>query len=281
MGSKLSRQSSGGEEKERKGKEEDRKKVGDGPGQRRQVRGEGAVAGTHPPLPKQNKPSVDEMAAMGDGLPKTEEIYMMEREQLMELWGDVNAVLSASADINAAGDIYDTDWQNVEEVRFSDDGSSGVCFVKRETGSRIVLKGVENPFVEVIPSQLALLANVSVPATRVLPYTAPEYKRLVSACQKSLLSREDRSRFYKLFRHGAIIVMEYVDGLDFWEARIKGKIQVLLDPTNEEGKARLREMGRIIALDCVLNNFDRLPLIWTNQVSLSPHQCVPVLGETH
>ena len=32
----------------------------------------------------------------------------------------------------------------------------------------------------------------------------------------------------------------------------------------EEGKERMKEIGKICALDVLLNNWDRLPLIWQN-----------------
>lgn len=55
-----------------------------------------------------------------------------------------------------------------------------------------------------------------------------------------------------------------MSGLDLWCIGGDHSIQTLLNPKTDQGVMRLRELGRLMSLDVIVNNFDRFPLIWNN-----------------
>jgi len=60
--------------------------------------------------------------------------------------------------------------------------------------------------------------------------------------------------------------MEYISGTNFYKANLNelfGK-----DTLHEHGKKLLFEIGRILAYDVLINNWDRLPLIWDHDGNL-------------
>jgi hypothetical protein len=61
------------------------------------------------------------------------------------------------------------------------------------------------------------------------------------------------------------VLLEFIAGCSFRELDLASSRHLFGHELDERGKTRLRELGRLLALDAVLNNSDRLPLMWNNQ----------------
>jgi len=62
--------------------------------------------------------------------------------------------------------------------------------------------------------------------------------------------------------------MEYIDGKDLETIDFE-QCSSIFSTADGQPNERLRALGRLLALDIVCNNWDRLPLLWDN--SGSPH----------
>jgi len=74
----------------------------------------------------------------------------------------------------------------------------------------------------------------------------------------------DRLRAKKELKRPFIMVMEFVEGVDFEHLGEKE----LLFLSGENGKNGLRKIGRLVGLDMFINNWDRLPVVWQNDGNL-------------
>ena len=66
----------------------------------------------------------------------------------------------------------------------------------------------------------------------------------------------------KKFNRATLLLMEYVSGIDLLHLD-PNKAASLFKET--QGKENLKGIGKLIVLDFILNNWDRLPIIWDNE----------------
>jgi len=128
----------------------------------------------------------------------------------------------------------------------------------------LVVKGCTTIGEEMFASHLAKRLNISVPRTRVLEYKDSEWKRLKSKIFQLAESEGDLLKFKKELNRPVLLVMEYVHGIDF--EHLGDNASNFFGGDN--GKQRLQEVGRIISLDILTNNWDRLPVVWDNEGNL-------------
>mmetsp|Transcript_23442 Transcript_23442/g.61391 ORF Transcript_23442/g.61391 Transcript_23442/m.61391 type:complete len:403 (+) Transcript_23442:63-1271(+) len=152
--------------------------------------------------------------------------------------------------------------KDVVGVMRSDAGAEGVFFVQTSSGA-VVLKGSRSMGPEVFSSLLGTALGVYCPPWRVIATGSPEGKELVAE-----LAAKDASGRLKLnlgsLTH--VLLKGFLPGGHLGEigseraAEIFGRAGL-----SDNGCARLREIGRILALDVLCNNGDRFPLIWDNR----------------
>jgi len=170
--------------------------------------------------------------------------------------------LSASTELRAGieSDIFDINWGTVDSARVSEDGAGGVLFVKRKGGAMVCVKGSMSSLTEVYATQMALMVNISVPRVRVLTSSMTEMNEFLRNAKKM---NQRCGRSSRIFQKTHLLIMEYVSGRPPWGWK-RVEMDSLLSPVTDEGKSRLRELGRLMALDVTCNNQDRFPLIWNN-----------------
>uniref|UniRef100_A0A7S0DI85 Actin-fragmin kinase catalytic domain-containing protein n=2 Tax=Amorphochlora amoebiformis TaxID=1561963 RepID=A0A7S0DI85_9EUKA len=101
-------------------------------------------------------------------------------------------------------------------------------------------------------SWLAREIGIHVPELRLASYNDGEYYEIQAALKRTA-SLSTKIGISRILQRKQIAVMEYVNG------------KPLVEVSGIPEKSALRQVGGIIALDVVLNNFDRLPLVWNNQ----------------
>ena len=133
----------------------------------------------------------------------------------------------------------------------SETGSGGVVFVKMPKGVAVLKSGTSlaNEF---FGAWVAEAVGVRAPKHRLLSHTNGEYEAVVAAVKRTA-SLETRIAMSRILQRANLAVLQFVRG--------KSLFEVSKLPSDA---ASVRQIGGIVALDIILNNFDRLPLIWSN-----------------
>jgi len=174
-----------------------------------------------------------------------------------------NEILNTDSE-NKAADIYDvaSKWGEARKFTRSASGSAGVFIVHFDTGL-VVVKGSSSIGQEAFVAHLARKLNITVPRCRIVEYCEAEWKELKNALFR-LARQQDSSDTLKVekeLNRPNILIMEYVSGIELPALGPKAA-EVFSGPS---GANRLKEIGKIVALDIVTNNWDRLPIIWDHE----------------
>eukprot|EP00039_Didymoeca_costata_P019312 m.337022 g.337022 ORF g.337022 m.337022 type:complete len:402 (+) comp18025_c0_seq1:122-1327(+) len=160
-------------------------------------------------------------------------------------------------------DISGIDWSKLEGVERSDAGAEGVYFVETDTGA-IVLKGSRSIAPEAFSCLLGLKLGVLAPKFRVIDVAGDEG----AAMMRNLGSLDISGRVNTTIKHQThILIKSYIPGVTFGQLS-SARAKEIFGPANklsENGHERLKELGRLLALDVLCNNGDRFPLIWDNR----------------
>jgi hypothetical protein len=158
-------------------------------------------------------------------------------------------------------------WGQVETTMWCSGGTGGAVLVQIGQSEAVVIKPQGMTAVaEGIAGVVAALVGVRVAACRVLTRTQGEYAQMVTAIEeKPTMVPGDEARNLVLFSESqhCLGVVEFVPGVVL--QGLEGH-NVL---TGQAAVSTFRAMGSIIALDCLLNNVDRVPAIWDNDGNLS------------
>eukprot|EP01113_Clastostelium_recurvatum_P019416 TRINITY_DN2288_c0_g1_i1.p1 TRINITY_DN2288_c0_g1~~TRINITY_DN2288_c0_g1_i1.p1 ORF type:complete len:449 (+),score=99.07 TRINITY_DN2288_c0_g1_i1:127-1473(+) len=160
------------------------------------------------------------------------------------------------------------DWENAVGFSSSEEGSEGVFFVQFEDNSAVVIKGSSTVAADMFAQDLAHYAHIDVPTFRVLRLQADDEFATICKTLNKLDAHNAlamRGRHQKSLDRPVFQVMEFVVGRDLLHIsreEIFGKDNAKM---TRQGVTLLRDMGRINSMDVLINNWDRLPLIWDNK----------------
>jgi len=160
-----------------------------------------------------------------------------------------------------ARNIDDVNWESIIGLSCSEDGSDGVFFVETESGS-FVLKGSSTVGADLFAYELAKLYRVPVPRMRVIGFTADEWHDMWKGLGplEAHVNKDSAiaTPLGKCMQKAFMCVMDLSLGSDM-EHLEKGEAAKIF-----KNEAVLKELGRVLAFDMLVNNWDRLPCIWDN-----------------
>lgn len=157
-----------------------------------------------------------------------------------------------------AVDLAHVDWSesNVIGIERSEKGSEGLFFVQHRTAGALVVKRSKAIGSEIFCTLLALRLGIPTPLARIVVTTADDgVVMLTSLNRKDPLGRVASTLYEQYY----LILIQYQQGVSFGAAGADRMAVALADA------AHLRQLGAILALDVLVNNVDRLPLIWDHQ----------------
>lgn len=168
-------------------------------------------------------------------------------------------------------------WATVERTKWCSGGMGGATLMQVGSDECVVVKTLGlNAVAEVLAVEVAKLIGVRVADSRPLAADAvrcaqggaetmaPEFSEMVEAMGRAQMegatvelmkSRTSLADF--------VVVMEFASG-----AVLQG-VEGMQTLQGELAPSVLHQLGSLIALDCVLNNVDRVPAIWLNDGNLS------------
>eukprot|EP00055_Hartaetosiga_balthica_P014073 m.75397 g.75397 ORF g.75397 m.75397 type:complete len:403 (-) comp8480_c1_seq3:60-1268(-) len=155
--------------------------------------------------------------------------------------------------------------QDVQGVQRSGMGSEGVYFVGfYGSSASVVVKGSRNMAAEVFANLLAGKLGLAMPLFRVISTGAKEGSAMLSAF------RERDSHGLANASLGSqthVMVKDFVRGVNLNLLSEQQLISIMGKDGNPNDiqKQRFSELARLLLLDILTNNGDRLPLIWDNR----------------
>jgi hypothetical protein len=170
-------------------------------------------------------------------------------------------------------------------VSRSDSGSSSVFFASTSDGSTVVLKGSSHIVQELFANRVfeALqVPYVTVPATRVVEYTKREWQTAKATTKQQCQCATTRRALHQALDRAFFVVMQFVPGHSLCDLPIDVAKRIMLpsttppstppcceppqQATREHPVSCMQAIGSIVAIDVLLNNWDRLPIgnIWQN-----------------
>eukprot|EP01147_Barroeca_monosierra_P007856 gene7856-9971_t len=166
--------------------------------------------------------------------------------------------------------LSDGDLHNIRFVHWSSGGlgSTGVFFVEIQNGWVVAKPATTQTAGEVFATLLAQELSISCPSHRIPPYE--EQEAILRAMRFARGQKEHRDRLSNQRIQG-IVFMEFVSGHVLPACGMK----VLAE---DSATNILNQLGHIIVLDMITNNFDRLPFIWNNSGNL---ENVMIQGDVH
>eukprot|EP01111_Echinosteliopsis_oligospora_P004315 TRINITY_DN1690_c0_g1_i1.p1 TRINITY_DN1690_c0_g1~~TRINITY_DN1690_c0_g1_i1.p1 ORF type:complete len:434 (-),score=123.56 TRINITY_DN1690_c0_g1_i1:16-1224(-) len=175
-------------------------------------------------------------------------------------WFEVDLKTGSSADVHAL------DWGKCAGFSASDEGSEGVLFIQFDDKSVVTVKGSTTEAADLFAADLATIVDIPIPDYRILKNGVDEE---YSILLETLNAADDLNHPLKRGRHLRGMGKPVVSIIEF----IKGKSLLELNPSEIFGKKTIntrgamfcREIGKITLYDVVINNWDRLPLIWDNK----------------
>lgn len=168
------------------------------------------------------------------------------------------------------------DWASMDALCSSESGSGGVLFARLQSGT-VVLKGCSTVAQEYVAAELGRELHMPVPRATLVSYPSAEWHALQDAATK-ILKPEDAPvpdgalllKASKMLNRPHLLVFEYVQARMLLAAAadadgVRSTREALWD---DEGTL-LRRLGQLMALDVMLNNWDRVPLIWQHAGNLN------------
>jgi predicted protein tyrosine phosphatase len=171
-------------------------------------------------------------------------------------------------DATPAASLFRLPWHRIDRVCTSSAGSAGVVFCRcaGKGGGSFVVKGCGTVAQEMYAAQLARVLGVPAPRTRVLSWPGRPWQLLQEHIKRHLRQQQGlehtQRKVLKELDRPHILVMDLLVGAvgldelsppELGRARANGAAPIIL-----------RGVGAICALDVLLNNSDRLPLLWDN-----------------
>lgn len=181
-------------------------------------------------------------------------------------------------------DIADVPWSTCVGVQRSGDGSEGVLFVELPGKMAVVVKAPEKVAAEMYGTKLCQQLKIPCPDMRMVPSGSEEGRALKTALLEFDSKRpvSERKVAGMLDSKPGFLVIEYLKARELSSilrfpnpedptvecpevvAWCNATFGLPTSELSEHGCDCLRTMGKLIAFDMLINNYDRLPCIWQN-----------------
>lgn len=162
--------------------------------------------------------------------------------------------------------VQQVPWEAVKTSEKKSGGSGGAVLVQVGESEAVVLKPQGMHAVgEALAVEVASLVGVRVAQSRLVAAVEDEFSKVANALRVAPPMVQEQADALKRLTEGKefIAVVEFVQGPVL---QGQGGHAALTSP---DSGLVLRRIGSLVALDCLLNNLDRLPAIWFNEGNLS------------
>jgi len=154
-------------------------------------------------------------------------------------------------------------WPEATEMLWCHGGSGGVFVLRLPTGV-VCLKTESCTLGMLFAQKLADSLSVRTAWMRAVPNHLPEHKAICSALEHALPTFDDhRFQTSRVKSAETVVVMEFIAG-----CAMMGMPGNTYLRQHRETAHFWQALGRLMGFDLLINNFDRLPLAWSNEGNL-------------
>eukprot|EP00479_Gromia_sphaerica_P007627 TRINITY_DN260_c0_g1_i1.p1 TRINITY_DN260_c0_g1~~TRINITY_DN260_c0_g1_i1.p1 ORF type:complete len:362 (-),score=67.14 TRINITY_DN260_c0_g1_i1:80-1165(-) len=175
------------------------------------------------------------------------------------------AVYKFDPKVQKVADLDVVDWNKVVGVHWAagGPGNAGVSLVETENGMLVLKQGSNNATSQYFAQLLGRKLGLELPKTVVL--STKELNDIIAILNESNWSntQDQLIRLHKLRLFSPCVMMEFLPGIAL--DKIPGD---QLSEIFKKFPDIPRQIGGILAFDVIVNNWDRLPLIWSNEGNL-------------
>ena len=155
-------------------------------------------------------------------------------------------------------------YSKIQAIGKSECGAAGVVFLETHEGSFCVKACTESMATEYFSHLLFQQNQIDVPMIQVIPCTSYKWNVIKNTIDLALVRDESMRRSIKSkLESPMLLLMEYVPSLSVTYMGPK-KAEIIFDGIDQISINRLINLGRIFAMDTVINNSDRYPIVWDN-----------------
>ena len=160
--------------------------------------------------------------------------------------------------------IININYFTIQAIGKSECGAAGVVFVENDEGSFCVKACTESVAVEYFSHLLFQLNKIDVPNIFLIPCTSYHWNVIKNTIELATFQDEVVRRSIKSkLQSPMLLLMEYVPNLSVTYMGPQ-KAEKIFSGIDEISIDRLINLGRIFAMDTVINNSDRYPVLWEN-----------------
>lgn len=156
-------------------------------------------------------------------------------------------------------------WEDAQATLHMSGGSGGATLVRFPSGVLCVKPQKLGAAGELCATVLANFLNIRAAAIRVLSFESEEGRQAAMAMRKKEPALPEHVEYVRQLLPQAgrefLGVLEFVPGVGLQGVEAR---DVLLALPSEKLRRVWREVGRLTALDALMNNLDRVPLLWDN-----------------
>lgn len=155
-------------------------------------------------------------------------------------------------------------FQKIQAVGKSESGAAGVIFLETDEGSFCVKACTESVGSEYFSHLLFEQNLIKVPKIIVIPYTDFQWNVIRNSIELATSKDEVVRRLTKSkLQSPMLLLMEYVPNISITYMGPK-KAELIFNAIDDFSIDRLINLGRIFAMDTIINNSDRYPVMWEN-----------------
>eukprot|EP01112_Ceratiomyxa_fruticulosa_P000535 TRINITY_DN10489_c0_g1_i1.p1 TRINITY_DN10489_c0_g1~~TRINITY_DN10489_c0_g1_i1.p1 ORF type:complete len:426 (+),score=75.72 TRINITY_DN10489_c0_g1_i1:76-1278(+) len=163
--------------------------------------------------------------------------------------------------------ISPTDWDLAEGFTPSETGSEGVYFVQFPGNTALVIKSSSTLIGDMFAYEISKFAHINTPSFRIVRYIVDvDFKKITRTFERLDLKNPPGKQcsWIRSLDRPIFMVMEFVKGEHLHSISKESLFGVNPRVLSNKGIQVLREIGKISSFDVLINNWDRLPLLWNN-----------------
>jgi len=153
------------------------------------------------------------------------------------------------------------DWKQCEGALHVEGGSGGVTLLRVGGGVLVLKKQRMTAAAEYLAIQVAKVIGIRVAEMRLISWAEAEFQEINAAIRKT--PSFEKNPLLGIWRSTEFLgILEYIPGCTVQGPEFQRKLQ---DMQPDSVRDFWSEVGEIIAYDALINNVDRVPLLWDNE----------------
>lgn len=153
------------------------------------------------------------------------------------------------------------DWRQCEGALHLEGGSGGVTLLRLQEGVLVLKKQRMTAAAEFLAIQVAKAVGIRVADMRLISWADPEYSEIKEAIRKT--PSFSKNPLLGIWRSTEFLgILEYIPGCTVQGPEVQRRLQEMQP---DSLKTFWFQVGEIVAFDALINNVDRVPLLWDNE----------------